>query len=248
MGKPIIGLSASRINQTESTIEVGVPENYVRAIRLAGGIPVVIPLGLDETDLRLLLNRAEAVLFTGGGDIHPQKYHSGSEELVKSVDPDRDDLELSLMKEAVYRKMPVLGICRGLQLINVAMGGTLYEDLHEQFSQEIQHQSPPEKGRNFRAHPVTLQPGSKLNRITGKTLLKVNSLHHQGIRQMAGGLSATAEAPDGLIEGIELIDYPFGVAVQWHPENMLEEAPMRGLFETFVDAANRYRSKPPSGE
>jgi putative glutamine amidotransferase len=237
MGKPVIGLTSSRINIKNHSVELGVPETYIRAVSQSGGIPVVIPLGLDKGDLSTLLEIIDAVLFTGGGDIHPQKYHGGFENLVTYVDQDRDELEISLLQEAARIRKPLMGICRGLQLINVAMGGTLYEDLPEQFSKAIQHQSEPDKDRGFRAHPIVIQPISELQKILDTTFTQVNSHHHQGIRHIAEGLVATAHAPDGLVEAVEMLDYPFGIAVQWHPEEMLDDWAMCRLFDAFVEAS-----------
>lgn len=237
MAKPVIGLTTGRTNHTDKSVEFGVPEAYIHAVRNAGGVPVMIPLGLGDDDLKILLNRVNGVLFTGGGDIHPPKYQGVSEELVHQVDQDRDNVEIFIAEQATRQKIPFFGICRGLQLINVAMGGTLYEDISEQYSRLIQHDHSSKKNRGYRAHPVAIQPGSKLNQLLATATTDVNSLHHQGIRRLGNGLTASAHAPDGLIEGIELADYPFGIAVQWHPENMPDDKSMLRLFEAFIKAS-----------
>jgi putative glutamine amidotransferase len=137
--------------------------------------------------------------------------------------------------------MPVFGICRGLQVINVALGGTLYEDLDDQFPNALKHDYYDDQPRDYLAHTIRVETDSRLARILGSSSTEVNSLHHQGIRRLAPSLRASAFAPDGLIEATELLEYPFGLAVQWHPECLQAYAPMRHLFQAFVDAANNYR-------
>jgi putative glutamine amidotransferase len=157
---------------------------------------------------------------------------------VSSVDGDRDRVEIELLKGAVQRGLPFLGVCRGLQLVNVALGGGLYEDLLDQRPGSHRHDYFPEQPRDYLAHPVQVEPDSRLAQAAGEGELVVNSMHHQGIRGLAPGLRATACAPDGLIEAIELPEVPFGLAVQWHPECLLDQAPNRRLFQAFVQAAS----------
>jgi len=205
----------------------------------AGATPVLIPLGVSDSALAELARRLDGVLFSGGGDVHPQRYGSMPHPKVTYVDEDRDRIELNLVQLAVAKDLPFLGICRGLQLINIALGGSLYEDILEQHPEAQKHDYFPGYPRNHLAHPVEIEGGSLIAQIVGLETAEVNSLHHQGIRRLASGLKATAIAPDGIIETVELSDFPFGLAVQWHPEWLSEHLAMRLLFEAFVQAADR---------
>lgn len=205
---------------------------------MAGAVPVSIPLGLPNETLLHLLSRLDGVLFSGGGDIDPARYGSAHHPQVNYVDNDRDRVEVSLVDQALERGLPILGICRGLQVINVALGGTLYEDLGEQLPGSIQHNNFKGRPRDHLAHTVEVEPGSALSTVMGSTSEQVNSLHHQGIRQLAGSLHPSAWAPDGVIEAVELPAYPFLLAVQWHPEWLQAYPPMRALFKAFIDAAS----------
>ena len=232
-----IGITTSRGHSDAGYPIFTLPEAYVDALQQAGAAPVMIPLGLPEEQLSGLLSRVDGVLFSGGGDVHPERYGSAPHPLVDFVDEDRDRVEVLLVNHALQQSLPILGICRGLQLINVALGGTLYEDLGDQLPGSIHHDYSEEHKRDYLAHPVRLEPGSLLAEVLGCSSIQVNSLHHQGIRQLAAGLRTSASAPDGVVEGVELPGYPFGLAVQWHPEWLLAYPPMRRLFNAFVDAA-----------
>lgn len=238
MTKPIIGVTASRIHNRQGIPLNSVMEAYVRAVTAAGGIPVLLPPIDPVETVETLLSRLDGILFTGGGDIDPKFYNGSDDDTLDSMDLERDIFELALCQSSVEAKKPIFGICRGLQLINVALGGTLYEDVLKQMPRGQKHSFGKEQPRDYLAHEVNLVEGSRLYQILGKTELLVNSLHHQGIRSLAPDLRPTAYAPDGLIEGIELTGHPFGVAVQWHPEWLLEHPPMRSLFQAFVDASS----------
>lgn len=239
MSTPLIGITTFRSLSRNNFPTIGVNEAYVQSVWQAGGTPVLIPLGLPEGRLAELLPRLDAVLFTGGGDVHPARYGEQAHPLVNSVDEDRDRVEIALFQAAYERRMPFLGICRGLQLINVALGGSLYEDLQTQYSKSLQHDYFSVEAPDYLAHPVTLEQNTVLESILQTTNLDVNSLHHQGIRKLAEGVKATAHAPDGVIEAIQVEDYPFGMAVQWHPEWLQAHLAMRALFAEFVKASNR---------
>ncbi len=203
-----------------------------------GGVPVLIPLGLDEEALSALLVHLDGLVLTGGGDIAGEEYRSDHPDFIFDVDIDRDRVELFLARQAMAEQLPLLAICRGHQLLNVALGGTLYEDVLEWMPGAIKHDFFGEYPRNHRAHAVAIEPGSKLAATLGQREARVNSLHHQGIRDLAPGLAAAAHAPDGLIEGIEAVDHPYALGVQWHPENLIHDAPeMLALFRGLVEAA-----------
>ena len=239
MVTPLIGITTFRTLSRNNFPTIGVNEAYVQSVHQAGGTPVLIPIGLSEQTLVELLPRLDGIIFTGGGDVHPARYGNQPHPLVNSVDEDRDRVEIALFQAAYDRRMPFLGICRGLQLVNVALGGTLYEDLLAQNPQSIKHDFFSDQAPDYLAHPVTVEQETRLAGILGATRLGVNSLHHQGIRLLAGGLQAIAHAPDGLIEAVQVVDYPFGLAVQWHPEWLQEHLAMRALFSEFVRACSR---------
>lgn len=235
MSGPLIGITTSHMPGKEGEGKISLPQAYVQAIQGAGGIPLLIPVGLSQERVPDLVFHLDGVLFSGGGDVHPSRYGGAFHPSV-SFNEERDRLELDLMQAVLSRRLPFFGICRGLQVINVGLGGSLYEDLLDQRPQSLQH-NRSDKPRHYLAHPVVIEANSHLSRIVGHSRLEVNSLHHQGIRDLAPGLRATAYAPDGLIEAIELEGYPFGLAVQWHPECLLFSDAMQALFQVFVQAA-----------
>lgn len=237
MSSPLIGITTSRIYNRYGFSQIAVTEAYVKAVSRTGATPLLIPLGLPDEAYPDILEHVDGILFTGGGDVQPERYGSQPHPLVSEMDPDRDRVEISLLQDSLQSQKPFLGICRGLQLINVAMGGSLYEDLQVQYPQAQRHQFFPEKPRSYAAHSVQIKTQSRLAEILGTAQAEVNSLHHQGIRHLAAGLLASAYAPDGLIEAFELPDYPFGLAVQWHPEWMEEGGSMQALFQAFSQAA-----------
>ena len=240
---PLIGISASHSTNSRDQVQTSLGEVYSKAIAKAGGLPVIIPLGLESWSLQPTIDRLDGMLFSGGGDILPQQYGNPSHPLVNWVDEDRDCVELTLFEAVLQKRMPFLGICRGLQLVNVGLGGTLYEDICDQYPQAKQHQSGDNAPREVPAHTVKIMPNSRLASILGIEICQVNSFHHQGIRILAPGLVASAHAPDGIIEAVELHDYPFGLAVQWHPEWMPDDPFMQSLFQAFIKACARGDSK-----
>jgi putative glutamine amidotransferase len=235
MPKPLIGLTCSRIPNQDGFPAFGVNETYSRSISTAGGIPILIPLELSKSDLAALLDRVDGMVFTGGYDIDPHKYGGQPHPKVMHIDQDRDELELQLVEIMIEQGLPILGICRGLQVINVAMGGTLYEDLPQQFPSSIQHNNH-DMPRDHLSHLVAVENDSLLARIMTSKQVQVNSLHHQGVRKLGNHLLPTAYSPDGLVEAFELPGIPFGLAVQWHPEELQEHETQRKLFQVFVGA------------
>lgn len=238
MSSPLIGLTTYRHLNNQGLPLHSITEAYVRAVSNAGGLPVLIPLGLPEETLDKLFQRLDGILFSGGGDVQPERYGSQPHPLVDDVDNDRDRVEIHLLQRTVQQGLPFIGICRGLQVINVALGGTLYEDILEQRPDSLKHRFYPDWPRTYLAHTIQLEKDSRLSQVLGASSVQVNSLHHQGIRELAAPLQAAAYAPDGLIEAFELAQYPFGMAVQWHPEWLQEHPPMQSLFREFVRAAD----------
>lgn len=242
--RPIIGLTTYRKTAAQATPlpVMALMPTYIDAVAAAGGVPVLIPLGIDEEALRTLLASLDGLVLTGGGDIAGENYHSEHEDYIFDVDTDRDRVELFLAREAIAQDKPLLAICRGHQILNVALGGTLYEDVMEWMPGAIKHDFFGVFPRNHMAHSVDITPGSKLARALGRQETTVNSLHHQGVRDLAPGLVAAAHAPDGLIEGIEAPEHPFAVGVQWHPENLIQDDPvMLSLFRGLVESARAAR-------
>ena len=236
MPVPLIGVTTWRGTSKSGSPQFFLSQTYTSSLVEAGACPVMIPLDLPEAVLEALLSRLDGLLFSGGGDVHPSRYNSQMHPLVGDVDEDRDRIEIYLVKRALESGLPFLGICRGLQVINVAMGGTLYEDILDQHPHALKHAYYPDWPRDYLAHGVQVESASRLASILDGADFQVNSLHHQGIRQLAPSLQATAHAPDGLIEACELPGHPFGLAVQWHPECLQAHLPMRRLFQAFVGA------------
>jgi len=239
MKPPLIGITTYRTRNRYGYAQVCLNEAYVTSLEGAGALPCLIPLGLTPAALEGLLARLDGVVFSGGGDIQPQRYASQPHPQVDNIDPERDDLELFLLERLVERAVPFLGICRGMQLINVGLGGSLYEDLPDQRPDSLSHQAPDDCPRDRLIHPVQVEPDSQLYKILGQANLQVNSQHHQGVRRLAASLRPTAFAPDGVLEAVELPSHPFGLGVQWHPEWLKAQPPMQELFRAFVEACRR---------
>jgi putative glutamine amidotransferase len=236
---PIIGVTTSRSQSSTGLPQYSITQAYTSALANADACPCLIPLDLTNAALDALLPRLDGLLFSGGGDVQPETYGSQPHPLVSEVDVNRDRIEIYILKYAVENRLPFLGICRGLQVINIALGGSIYEDILDQHPHAIQHQQSRIQPRNFLAHAIQVDKTSLLRRILGKGSVLVNSLHHQGIKDLAPGMKASASAPDGIIEAIELPSHPFGLAVQWHPEWLQEHESMRSLFREFVRACHK---------
>lgn len=237
MPSPLIGVTAARTTSKSGHPLASLAQAYIKALTQAAACPVIVPSGLPEDNLEELLSRLDAVLFTGGGDIHPSAYGEVSRPEIKEIDPDRDRTEFKLLDRALNKGVPFFGICRGLQVVNVGLGGTLYADVASQHPRALKHDFYPDWPRDHLAHQVRVEGKSRLAEVLGDTEFKVNSLHHQAVQRLAPGILVTARSPDGLIEAIEVSDHPFGLAVQWHPEWLTPHAPMRALFQAFVEAA-----------
>jgi putative glutamine amidotransferase len=211
-------------------------KNYMDAIEEAGGAPVLVPLYAERDTLASLRGRFDGLLLTGGGDVDPARY--GERPIPETEPPShpRDEVEISIVADALAERIPVLGICRGIQLLNVARGGTLYQDIRVQIPGARNH-NLNNRVRGIRTHPVSITPGSLLASVTGVTEHTVNSFHHQALKDPGTGVSIIARAPDGVAEALEIADYSFALAVQFHPERMYTTDPVtRRLFEAFVAA------------
>ena len=213
-------------------------EKYATAIQEAGGVPVLLPNSSDSNSLQKILEKIDGLLFTGGGDLSPV-YPIDIPKPHHLIDPDnrRDSTEFALLEKLITYEKPFFGICRGLQVINVALGGTLFTHLPEQLPGGLKHNFDSGREREYLAHTVRIHPETQLYQIIQEGNLEVNSLHHQGIKSLASSLISSAQAADGLIEGIELKDYPFGLAVQWHPEWLPGQVATKKIFKAFIKAA-----------
>jgi putative glutamine amidotransferase len=238
MVSPLIGITTKNITDKEDRIDMVVtPTSYSNAVIQAGGVPVLIPINLPLEKLAELLTYLDGVLFTGGGDIEIEKYNGIDHEKIYGIDLQRDAIELQLAKEVTNGEIPFMGICRGLQIMNVAFGGSLHTHVHDHIENALEHRYYPGYAWDHIAHAVQVKEGSQFADVVGEPLLHVNSLHHQGVKEIAENFQAVAHAPDGLIEALEIPDYPFGMAVQWHPEHLLQDKSMLAIFDTFVQVA-----------
>ena len=244
MTLPVIGITGrtDRSARPPNLPRFANAETYGRAVQLGGGAPVVIPPHLEETELRSIFEHLDGLLLSGGGDIRPAFFGEDDSGLLWSVDERRDRAELALARWALEEGSPLLAICRGVQVLNVAAGGTLVQDIPTQVPNALTHSTVAGRPVVEDAHTVEVAAGSRLAVLVGAGELGVNSAHHQAAKDVGAGLVVTARAPDGIIEGLESPDHPFCVGVQWHPEAMVDGHPkmrrkMRRLFEGLVEAA-----------
>lgn len=238
--RPLIGITGRKDTSARllNSPMFSVGQTYVRAIQGAGGTPVILPPVLADADWATILNRLDGILLSGGEDIAPAHYHQSPAAWMGGVDAERDRSELGLVRAMLERRLPILGICRGHQALNVALGGELYQDITAQVSDAIEHAYVPGRPMETIVHTVNLSPDSRLTDILGGAEHAVNSAHHQAVSMPGDGLRIVGRAPDGVIEALEMPEYPFCVSVQWHPEAMVKVTPtMVPLFEAFVGAA-----------
>ena len=231
--KPIVGLMPLWDDRKDS---IWMLPGYMDGISQAGGIPVILPFSSDEQELGQLIDMCDGFLFTGGQDVSPKIYGEEPLEGLVDVCEKRDEMETAVLKAAIDLDKPVLGICRGIQFINAALGGTLYQDIPTQHPTQIDHhQTPP---YDVSVHEVEIVKGSPLYKCLNTERLSVNSYHHQAVKDVAPGLKIMAAAEDGLVEGLYMPEHRFLWAVQWHPEfSFRKDENNRKIFKAFVDAA-----------
>lgn len=247
--RPVIGIPADHAEAPDTTISHPrwlLNETYVNAIVDAGGLPVVLPVLPDPSDQ--LLHLLDGVLLSGGGDIDPTHFGRRQHRSTAGISAERDDLELRTFGAAKAHGLPILGICRGLQLINVAMGGTLVQDIPDERAGSSQHRQHLDGlARDDVSHAVCLAVDSQLAEIYGSTRVMTNSYHHQAVDDLADGLTITGRADDGTIESFEAESGPFVIAVQWHPETLYRRHTDHArIFQAFVEAARATRLNPVS--
>jgi putative glutamine amidotransferase len=235
MTKPLIGIGSDIQSPTGKRERAFAYVTYVDALRRAGAIPVLVPP--QPENAMELMRELDGVLLAGGDDCDPSLYGEERHAETETMDPRRQANDVSLAKYAREAGIPTLGICLGVQVMNVAAGGSLVQDIDSEVETEIEHASQPEDRKR---HDVIVDEGTQLGSILRRGELNVNSSHHQAIRKVGDGLRVTAHAPDGIIEGLEDPKHPFYVGVQWHPEDMTGENSATSIFGAFVDAARRY--------
>jgi len=238
---PLIGVTTS-ITVRKHPERAYVNSAYLAAIQAAGGVPVPMPPQLDGRARDEFLARCDGYLLTGGGDLDPATFNEPPHPTLYEVARARDRLEIALVHHAMEAKKPLLAVCRGIQVLNVALGGSLFQDVASDPGTQIQHQQEKDdKPRNEPTHSVKVVAGSRLAQILGTTDLLVNSMHHQAVKAVGRGLVPVAFAPDMIIEGVELEEADrFVLGVQWHPEELTERDPSaRRLFGALVEASQR---------
>ena len=229
--RPVIGISSYARDGEPPAFSL--PCGYVDGVRAAGATPLVLPPGEPEPER--LLDLVDGLILAGGGDIAPAAYGGEPHETIYSVSEERDQFEFALARAALSRRdIPLLCICRGMQVLNVVCGGTLHAHVPERFGDRVAHRLPP---RLTSRHPVRIEQGSRLASLLGAAEVEACSWHHQAIDRMGEGLRPLAWADDGVIEAVEHTGHPWCIGVQWHPEMQLDEAPQRGLFAALVTAS-----------
>lgn len=245
--KPVIGITPSPMEDTQahgSFVRQALATTYIDAVEAAGGIPLIIPPQQGNSDA--ILDILDGLLLSGGADIRPERYGDGEvHEKTYGINDGRDELELELARGAVARDMPVLCICRGIQILNVALGGTLVQDIPDQYPSDIQHAQQVDGIRKEDAgHSVRVTPGTLLAETYGTETIAVNSFHHQALRDVAPDLEVNGTAPDEIIEAVSRPGSSWVLGLQWHPEMMFREHPEHlKPFEALVHQAATLRER-----
>lgn len=238
MKKPVICITPSHNTDND---DLSLRPTYVRAVSAAGGLPIVITLESGPEDIGQLVNLCDGFLFSGGPDPHPFLFGEETQAHCGNVSVLRDRLELALLKKVMEARKPVLGICRGIQLINVALGGDIYQDIPSQTDScfPVAHKQP--FCYSVPSHHVAVANGSLLSSMAeGRREIEVNSMHHQACRKTAPGMTVSGCSPDGLTEALELPDYPFLLGVQWHPEYLWQtDQTAANIFRHFITACGK---------
>ena len=234
---PLVGLPTLAIPPGPKPPRYGINQSYVRALVASGCAPVMIPLLDDDERLRAIYERLDGIVLPGGADVAPEAYGEEPIRDLNVVEAPRDRTELMLARWAFADDLPLLGICRGQQVLNVALSGRLWQDLRHQGVTSVEHSDADGRARTALMHRVRLDPDSRLAQLIDETEIQVNSLHHQAIKTIAPQLRVTGKSDDGVIEAIESPERRFLIAVQWHPEEIDDLPWVRRLFQGFARAA-----------
>lgn len=239
MNRPLIGISSNFQPQLEQVREKTiVPHAYIQAVLSTGGIPLVIPVIEDPAQILEYINLVSGLVLIGGEDLDPLHYHQPTHPSARLAPAAEDHTHLLLARRAVEQSIPFLAICRGHQVLNTVLGGTLTQDIPSSCPGALQHSFPGDPSQET-FHPVRINPVSQLASLVHRTELHVNSSHHQAVSDIGEGLIPAAWAPDGILEAMELESHPFGLSVQWHPERILDQPEMRLLFEGLINSSRR---------
>jgi putative glutamine amidotransferase len=236
---PVIGITCSEyhVEGAQSSSRTGQNRSYIRTLVRAGAAPLLIPNVTDKSLLRAVYERLDGLLLAGGLDVHPARYGEALHEKCGAITPDRDEAELALIRWAMDDGLPLLAICRGIQVLNVALGGSLYQDIAAQVPGAGRHDWGSDYPRDHLSHLVTVAAETRLAHLVQTSALPVNSMHHQALKEIAPGMRVTAQAPDGIVEAVEADGHPFAIAVQWHPEELAEQDPRaQRLFDALIEA------------
>ena len=238
---PKIGITLHPTNSPDRAELDRLAAQIAAGVVAASGDPVLIAPDLDDIALYALFSSVDGLILSGGGDVDPCLYGATPIPQVSGVDARRDHTEVTLARWALAEGKPLFGICRGLQLLNVACGGVLYQDVSEHDG-ALTHAYYPDYPHDYLAHSIEIAPGSRLALLLDKSSAQVNSLHHQACRVVAPALRVVALAPDGIVEAVEVPDHPFALAVQWHPEALPDAAESKALFGALVKASTAQRA------
>lgn len=238
--KPLIGILANLTNIDDGAFRdierVSVANSFITAVEKAGGVPIVIPVNLNKENIKIQIKSMDGIIIPGGGDINPILY---KEEPVRELDyisNDIDEFDIEATKVALEYDKPILGVCRGLQVLNVSLGGSLYQDLKYIKGCHIKHNQQAKP--NLGTHYIDIKENSILEDIIGKKIL-VNSYHHQSVKTLGHNLKAVAYSNDGVIEAIQKVDKNFVIGLQWHPEVMIDNKYMLDIFKRFIEESKK---------
>lgn len=237
---PIIGVTCgtSDIESNDSSV----PNSYIQAIEYVGGTPIILPLVKNKCSYIDFINIMDGLLLSGGADVDPSYFDEEPIPALGRIDENRDKIEIFLAKKALEMEMPILGICRGIQTLNVSAGGTLYQDIQSQCGNVIKHRQTA--SGTYPTHAINIKKYSRLSKITECDNIRVNSFHHQAVNRVANNFIVSASTSDGIIECIESTNHPFAIGVQFHPERIWENNPaITAIFSALVDSAKLYKQK-----
>lgn len=236
--KPVIGITTF-CEKGANKVFNSVSYNYVKSIMLAGGVPILIPLDANNEDIDIYLEKVDGLLFTGGVDVSPLLYDEDPLKEINKISPDRDSYEIKLFNKAISMDIPILGICRGMQLINVALEGSLYQDINVQIKNSNGH-SPSEINVDELYHSVAIKIDSRLFKILNKDKIFVNSFHHQCVKKLGKNLRPVAFSSDNIVEAYESCKQRFLLGIQWHPEDLVvKRSEFLGIFKELIEECSK---------